>query len=56
MYVSQEAETLSVHSLLIIQDTEAIKRNSRIVQKRRVFAQQVTYVLYADIKIVVYVH
>ena len=26
MYVSQEAETLAVHSLLTIQDTEAIKK------------------------------
>ena len=27
MYVSQEAETLAVHSLFTIQNTEAIKRN-----------------------------
>jgi len=43
VYVSQEAETLAVHSLLTIQDTEAIKRNSRNVRKRRAFAQRVTY-------------
>ena len=43
MYVSQEAETLAVHSLLTIQNTEAIKKNSRNVLKRRVFAQRVTY-------------
>ena len=43
MYVSQEAETLAVHSLLTIQDTDVIKRNSRNVRKRRVFAQRVTY-------------
>ena len=45
MYVSQEAEILGVHSLLTIQDTEAIKRNSRNVRKRRVFAQRVTFIM-----------
>ena len=39
MYVSQEAETLAVHSY---KNTEAIKRNLRNLQKRRVFAQRVT--------------
>ena len=45
VYVSQEAETLAVHSLLTtyIQNTEAIKRNLRNVRKRQVFAQRVTY-------------
>ena len=43
MYVSQEAETLAVHSLLTIQDTEAIKRNLRNLRKQWVFAQRVTY-------------
>jgi len=31
-------------SLLAIQDTEAIRRNSRNVRKRWVFAQRVTYI------------
>jgi len=39
VYVSQEAETLAVHSLLTIQNIDAIKRN---VQKWWVFAQRVT--------------
>ena len=48
MYVSQEAETLAVHFLLTIQDTEAIKRNSRNVRKRRVFTQRVTFMFIED--------
>jgi len=43
VYVSQEAETLAVHSLFTIQNTETIKKNLRNVRKRRVFAQRVTY-------------
>jgi len=41
VYASQEVETLAVHSLFTIQNTEAIKRN---VRKWRVYAQRVTYV------------
>ena len=33
--MSQEAETLAVHSLLTIQNTEAIKKNLRNVRKGR---------------------
>ena len=44
VYASQEAETLAVHSLFTMQNTEALKRNLRNVQKRRVFAQRVTYI------------
>ena len=32
VYVSQEAETLAVHSLFTIQNTEAIKRNLRMCE------------------------
>ena len=42
VYVLQDAETLAVHSLFTIQNTEAIKRNLKNVRKRRVFAQRVT--------------
>ena len=38
-------ETLAVHSLFTIQNTEAIKRNLRNVRKWRVFAQRVTYAI-----------
>jgi len=44
VYVSQEAETLAVHSLFTIQNTEAIKRDSRNVRKRWVFVQRVKYI------------
>ena len=35
---------MAVHSLFIMQNTEAIKRNLRNVQKRQVFAQRVTHI------------
>ena len=41
--MTKEAETLAIHSLLTVQNTEAIKKNLRNVQKQWVFAQQVTY-------------
>ena len=43
VYASQEAETLAVHSLLTIQNTEIIKRNLKNVRKWQVFAQRVTW-------------
>ena len=49
MYVSQEAETFAVHSLLTKQDTEAIKRNSRNMRKQQVFAQRVTIILASEL-------
>jgi len=42
VYVSQEAETLAVHSLFTMQNTEAIKKEFKECVKRRVFAQRVT--------------
>ena len=41
--MSQEVETLTVHSLFTIQSTEAVKKILRNVRKRWVFAQWVTY-------------
>ena len=41
--MQQEAETLAVHSLLTIKNTETIKKNLTNVQKWRVFDQRVTY-------------
>jgi len=41
--MSQEVETLTVHSLFTIQSTEAVKKILRNVRKWWVFAQWVTY-------------
>ena len=43
VHVSQKAETLTIHSLLTIKNTAAIKINLRNVRKQQVFAQLVTY-------------
>ena len=43
----QEAETLAVHSLLTIKNTETIKKNLTNMQKWRVFDQRVTYLCVA---------